>query len=151
MWMHHAPHQVRGRQRHRRRPQLLLDTTEPPPRPPPPQLQGVRRQNFQNGVPSTPGSIWSRTTPTWRFTHSQPGRGREVAASSPSKKLLKRLLKSSPSKRSLKSSPSKRLLKRSNLVNSCSPPQERPEPFVASSRLPETAQPAPSSNETTKH
>ena len=42
-----------------------------------------------------------------------------------------------------------REIKRSNLVN-FSPPQERPESFAARSRLPQTAQPAPSFS-TTEH
>ena len=73
VWMHRAP-RVRGKQ--------LLVTTELPP---PPQQQGARRQNYQRGVPSTPGSTWSPTPPAWRCTPSRQGRGSEVAASSPSR------------------------------------------------------------------
>ena len=72
---------VQERQHH---PPRFLVTSEPPPPPPPP---GVPKRNSRSVVLWIPGSTWSLTpAPTWRCIRNQPGRGREVAASSPSKK-----------------------------------------------------------------
>ena len=98
---------VQERQHH---PPRFLVTSEPPPPPPRP---GAPRRNSRSVVLWIPGSTWSLTpAPTWRCIRNQPGRGREVAASSPSKKEIPQI------KDELNGFPGTKEIEMSTLVNS---------------------------------